>query len=136
MTSKRYPERRHALLATCLTVWTAAIIATHIPPGRVPHMGVSDKLLHVLGYFVLASVFWMTLKGYRVNRLMRITCVLMGMLAYAAFDELTQPIFNRDANILDWLADVIGTVISVIGLETVLFIIQKWRASSPATRAE
>jgi len=128
MTSKRY-VKQHALLAICLLVWTGALVATHIPASKIPPVGASDKLLHVLGYFLLASIFWLTLKGYDVKRFMRLACVLSGLMAYGVFDELTQPIFNRRASIYDWLADVAGTIIAVIIMETALFIIQKRRAS-------
>ena len=134
MTSKRN-ARRHILLGTCLFVWTGAIIATHIPAGKIPHISASDKLLHVVGYFFLASIFWLTLKGYDVKRITRLICVSMGLMAYAVLDELTQPIFNRDASIYDWLADVAGTIIAVILMETIFFILQKKQASSATYRA-
>ena len=109
--------RRRLVLVGCLIVWVAAVIATHIPVGRLPHSGVSDKLLHAAGYFVLAGVLWLTLRVHGVSGAKRITLVFFAMVAYAAIDEMTQPLVGRDDSIGDWLADVIGATASLIFLE-------------------
>ena len=108
---------RRLVLIVCLIVWAGAVIATHIPVDRLPHSGISDKLLHAAGYFVLAGVLWLTLRVHGVSGAKRIVCIFFAMVAYAAIDEMTQPLVGRDDSIGDWLADVIGATTSLIFLE-------------------
>lgn len=48
----------------------------------------------------------------------------LGLLAilgvYAALDELTQPLFARDAELLDWLADIGGSALGLLLAQWVL----------------
>ncbi len=118
---------RRLVLIVCLIVWAAAVIATHTPIDRLPHSGVSDKLLHAVGYFVLAGILWLTLWVHGVTGAKRIACIFFAMLAYAAIDELTQPLVGRDDSLGDWLADVIGATVSLILLE-LLALGRSWSA--------
>ena len=122
--------RRRLVLVLCLIVWATAVIATHIPTGRLPISGVSDKLLHAAGYFVLAGVLWLTLSVHGVSGAKRITFIFFAMLAYAAIDELTQPLVGREDSIGDWLADVIGATASLIFLE-MLALGRSWSPRRP-----
>jgi hypothetical protein len=46
--------------------------------------------------------------------------VVLGIiLAYAAFDEITQPLFHRDCEFGDWLADSSAGVVAVSVLGTI-----------------
>jgi VanZ family protein len=110
------PSRRVRLAALlcCIVAWVGAFVATHAPmPEFPPGMDVSDKGLHVAGYFALAAVFWLTLLAYGKSGLGRTLATGIILSAYGAFDELTQPMFNRSASIHDWLADLCGIVIAV-----------------------
>ncbi|MCK4375502.1 MAG: VanZ family protein [Candidatus Brocadiae bacterium] len=110
------PSRRVRLAALlcCIAAWVGAFLATHSPlPAPPPEMHVSDKTLHVVGYFTLAVVFWLTLLAYGKSGPVRTLASGIILAAYGAFDELTQPMFNRFASIEDWLADLCGIVIAV-----------------------
>ncbi len=123
-------RRRRIVLSVCLVIWVSALIATHIPPGYVLRGGLSDKFLHAVGYFGLAAVFWMTLRVYRVDGLKRAVCVFFVMLAYAALDEITQPLVGREDSFLDWIADVGGATAALIVLELPTM----WRALAKSLR--
>ena len=110
-------RHRHALLAACLILWAGAMVATHIPPARVPRLGLSDLLLHALGYFVLAGVFWLTLLAYGVRPWARAAHVFFAATAYAAVDEITQPLVSRNAAWGDWAADVLGAAVALLACE-------------------
>ncbi len=123
--------RRRVVLAACVILWTTALVATHIPPARVPRLGVADRLLHVAGFFALATVFWLTLVLYEFRRVRRDAIVVLAMLAYAAIDESTQPLVGRAASVLDWGADALGACLAVIVSELLaLALPQKQRPSA------
>lgn len=110
-------RHRRAILAAGVILWVGAMILTHIPAGEVPELGVSDKLAHAAGYFVLAAVFWLTLRAYEFRPRGRAPLVAMVAMAYATLDEATQPLFRRHAAVGDWLADVIGAVTALLVCE-------------------
>jgi len=110
------PSRRVRLAALlcCIAAWVGAFVATHAPlPQPPPGMHVSDKGLHFVGYFALAAVFWLTLLAYGKSGPVRALATGIILAVYGAFDELTQPMFNRFASVYDWLADLCGIVIAV-----------------------
>ena len=130
MTRSSHILRRRLILVLCLIVWVAALIATHAPANRLPRVGVSDKVLHAVGYFILTGVFWLTLQVHGVAGAKRIACIFFAMLAYAAIDEMTQPLVGRDNSIYDWLADVAGTIAAL----TLLELLALGRSWSPRRR--
>ena len=125
MTRPSHIMRRRLILSACLIVWVGALIATHIPASHLPRAGVSDKLLHAAGYFVISGLFWLTLRVHGVTGTKRIALIFFTMLAYAAIDEITQPLVGRDNSLGDWLADVTGAVIALILLE-LLTLARSW----------
>ena len=125
MTRLSHIMRRRLILSACLIVWVGAFIATHIPAGHLPRAGVSDKFLHAAGYFVISGLFWLTLRVYGVMGAKRIALIFFTMLAYAAIDEITQPLVERDNSLGDWLADITGMIIALILLE-LLTLARSW----------
>lgn len=110
---------RRVVLLTCVGTWLIAAVATHIPaPERLP-VQVSDKTLHLVGFFVLASLFWLSLTAYGVRGWRRVVTVICVMIIYAAIDETTQGWVRRDPDMGDWTADVIGALLAVGVVETV-----------------
>ena len=90
------------------------VVATHLPrvPTFVRGPG-ADKWLHFVAYgcqTVLAmSVFHFT------NRLVlkNVIFLIVLLATFGAIDELTQPLFSRQAELLDWVADCVGIVFGV-----------------------
>jgi VanZ family protein len=74
---------------------------------------VSDKLIHFLAYGLLGGLLFLTLWITRPQLRYLPAIALAILIAYAAFDELTQPIFGRDAAFDDWLADCAGALVAV-----------------------
>ena len=125
MTRPSHIMRRRLVLSACLIVWAGALIATHLPADRLPMAGVSDKLLHAAGYFVISGLFWLTLRVHGVAAGKRIALVFFTMLAYAAIDEITQPLVGRDNSLGDWFADITGMIIALTLLE-LLTLARSW----------
>lgn len=103
-------------LVPILTIayWITMFVATHLPADRVPRTGVGDKTGHVVGYAGLAALLCVSLGLRRPGDRKVPVVVLVGVLLYAAFDELTQPLIGRIADPIDWLADASGAVCAVV----------------------
>ena len=111
-------RKRRSLGITMLFVFVLysilLVVATHLPrvPTFVRGPG-ADKWLHFAAYgcqtALAMSVFHFT------NRLvLKNVIVLIILLAtFGAIDELTQPLFSRQAELLDWVADCVGIVFGV-----------------------
>lgn len=136
------PHRRITVLLTIALVlyWLVAFLGTHVPfaPGVIPWGdgdGGGDKVLHFVGYGILASL----LMGLRASRgpfgwysvLMR----WLVLALYGAFDEVTQSLVGRHADVTDWYADLLG---SLGGLGLVVLLVRtgsRRRAKHEAIRS-
>jgi VanZ family protein len=95
------------LVDLCL-LWCFATVASLTPPDRLPVLPVDGKLLHVVGFIGLASLFMLTLTAYGHRGLRRGIVTLLVMSAYGALDEGTQPYFHRHGCVSDWLLDTVS----------------------------
>ena len=112
---------RWALLLL-IAYWTFQFILTHIPlPGGSP-VHASDKTLHAVAFFILASLFWLALTLRKTAPVKKLLIIALVLSAYGAIDELTQPIVARNASFNDWLADIIGIAIALVFCEACVFI--------------
>jgi VanZ family protein len=100
-------------VAILTAYWLLMFFGTHIP--RVPRSlaGANDKVLHLVGYGGLAALLlvWRCSRGPVTIRTIALLWLLIG--CYAAFDEITQPIVGRHADVADWIADVVGAAIGL-----------------------
>ena len=123
------------LLAVAVVSYTlVAFLGTHLPMphGVIPRGG--DKVLHFLGY----SVFGVLLMGLRASLgEFRWPSVVgrAGFLAcYGAFDEITQKLVGRSADVADWFADVLG---ACCGLLAIVLLVRVWsRRTITATESD
>lgn len=110
--SPNEPWLRWGLVAYAVVVFTM----THTPlPAPLQAGGISyDKPLHVGAYGVLCllALRWRRACGGRGWRTR--WAVLGGVAAFAALDELTQPLANRVCDPYDWLADLLGGVLAIV----------------------
>jgi VanZ family protein len=104
---------RRFLQVALIAYWLFALIMTHIP--KPPPIGpeVSDKLIHFLAYGLLGGLLFLTMWITRPQLRYLPPVALAILIAYAAFDELTQPLFGRAAGFDDWLADCAGALVAV-----------------------
>ena len=105
---------RRLLFGALAVYWVAIFIATHVPtPDVIDLTQVSDKTLHYgtyagLGLLLSASVA--ALGGWTVRRA---AAVLLIVAAYGVVDELLQIPVNRQADVGDWQADLVGGLTGV-----------------------
>lgn len=102
------------LVALLAVYWLSMFCGTHIPQvpqGLAQH---GDKLLHFGAYFGLAVL----LLTWRLSRqsitFRRVILLWLMIAAYGIFDEVTQPLVNRDAEVVDWLADIAGAAVGLM----------------------
>jgi len=98
-----------------LAYWIALFVLTHLPPKEVPKANVSDKLVHLVAYFILGIFLHTALSRYRSTAIH----VLWILMAYGALDELTQPLVGRSCELADWCADVAGGAAAVVVMAAV-----------------
>ena len=109
--SDRMNWPRRASLAVLTVYWAALFVSTHWPRLQpILPLRHSDKFLHAAAFaglaFLLALVW--SLRGPFGWR--QFLAVLAILAVYAAFDEITQPLMQRTAEQLDWIADVSGAL--------------------------
>ena len=115
------PEHNQWLGPWTLTIffigyWLVLLVATHLPSEfpLVPSDG-TDKLVHFGAFAVLGGLFaatWEWSTGRLTARHLFVAWIVLAL--YAAFDEVTQPLFGRSRSLGDWLADAIGIVTGLL----------------------
>ena len=90
-------------LAVTLTLTVAMLWPLEAPP---PAPESSDKLVHFVAFAALAFPL------ARTGRF-GLLPVFIGASAFGGVIELIQPSFNRIADVNDWVADVVGVIISI-----------------------
>jgi len=115
-TSSRLRGRIARGLAALTAAYTLVLVwATHYPqPERF--LGAnppSDKALHFLAYGVFAVLAAGTTALARRWTAVRAAGLGAALAAFAMVDEITQPLFARAAEPLDWIFDCLGIAIGL-----------------------
>ena len=107
LTADSWLVHRRVLLAV---IWISLVILTHIPvPQTVQGLGVSDKLIHLVGYFPLGLL----LPACRVRGCETWWRCLIVIGIYGLLDEVFQMPVGRTASVFDWVADVLGILLGL-----------------------
>ena len=107
-------RRLLGITCSCFVLYSILlVVATHLPCACICTWAWCNKWLHFAAYgcqtALAMSVFHFTNRLVRKNGI-----VLIILLAtFGAIDELTQPLFSRQAELLDWVADCVGIVFGV-----------------------
>ncbi|MBK8945939.1 MAG: VanZ family protein [Ignavibacteriae bacterium] len=122
-------NRLKVLTIPLILYWIILFIATTLPSTPyVDVFDISDKIKHFGAYLILAVLLGLNLhfqekwKGVTQNflKFTFIICIFYGLI-----DELHQ-IFvpNRSGEFLDWVADLIGTIVGILIIKIFLTIIK------------
>ena len=99
---------RVTLWILAVAYWVLIAVLDHIPPRKLPHTTIPDKLVHFIFFGGLSLLLCTAMcVGRRTRRFLWLVPVLC--LSWAAIDELTQPAFGRTCDLFDWYADAVGT---------------------------
>lgn len=118
---RRQPRRLMLRPAIRISVWVVsmagAFALTHAPPPThpKPHWWFNDKVYHAVGFLILGFLtVWMRRRRRSADDWRVCGGGLIGLLIYAVFDEVTQPLVGRSCEALDWLADALGAVVGTL----------------------
>lgn len=110
---KNFFDIKWLVLAVIFTV--AVIFFTHIPqkfvPSQLQKSGL-DKFQHIMAYGIITFLFILSLKNSL--SLPSMSLLFFFILAISIFDEVTQPLVNRQASFRDSLADITGILIVLL----------------------
>ena len=98
-------------LVLAVTFTAFVLLLTHIPKEVMPSQlqeNSPGKLLHVVAYGAITFLFILSLKSS--PSMLSSLLVFFALLAIGIVDEITQPLVNREANLTDLAANVIGIV--------------------------
>ncbi len=119
------PLRKRLALMSIIVYWPAIFFLTHTPLPRVVYQAnLSDKNLHFMVYFILVFLLWGTLKPYSKVSWNKPTVwiILTVTVWYGVVDEWLQGfVHGRTADVHDFLADLAGTVSSLVVLSILSF---------------
>ncbi len=97
--------------------WLFLFLSTHLPQLTLPGAG-SDKITHVVGFGLLALLFWKFCESFgRPLPDWFVLAAAIVLAAYAALDEWTQQFVGRGTDWQDWLADTVGIGLALGALE-------------------
>ncbi len=88
-------------------------VMTHLPPGNMPAVRVSDKTLHFLSYGLLTGCFYLAVWARGVHPRRTALIVMSGVAGFAGLDEVLQGPVGRSPEIADWVADVGAACVAV-----------------------
>lgn len=112
-------KRKVLLVYTPLIVyWLILFTATSIPTKDLPSIGFSDKVNHLMAYFVLSVLVYLTLLFQRKSELLFNYAPIVTLIIssfYGIADELHQMFIpGRSAEVFDWFADAIGAILGIL----------------------
>jgi VanZ family protein len=127
-------RRQKVVLISLLLYWPAIFILAHIPVPKFFHGAqVSDKTLHYIAYFVLVFLLWFAVGPDRKVKWnsAAVWWVLLVVVCYGVLDEWLQGYVGRNADVMDFFADLAGALTVLI----LLTIFSFWPAALAATGA-
>ena len=97
----------------CLLIY---IQSSYPSPEEVPQLPYIDKVLHFAAYALLSALFLRALKTLPIKNNLKLVMILSITLSslYGISDEIHQHyVPYRDADVMDALADIIGSIFGV-----------------------
>lgn len=109
--SMNTPTGRHRLTIALCIYWGALFIGTHTPIQAGEDLSELDKLAHFGAYFGLGVL--LTAWSMASGKSWKPIGVIVALAIYGALDEILQIPVGRNAEVLDWVADVCGATLGV-----------------------
>jgi len=129
-------SRRHKLtIAALLVYWPTIFVLSHISPATTSRLLIPvrlpDKILHLIAYLLLTFLFWFTVSPYNKVRWHRtaVWWALLVVVWYGVLDEWLQGYVGRSPDVMDFFADLAGTLVGFVLLTVFSF----WSAALVVT---
>lgn len=119
---------KQAVISAGTAAYAAILVAaTHHPkPERfLGNNPPSDKLLHFMAYALLGSLAAVAVRARGRLTGKKAVALAVGLAVFAALDEITQPIFSRAAEPLDWVFDCLGIAVGIAAV----MVISSWASA-------
>lgn len=104
---------------TALWLW-----GTHTPSPERYGLGIkmNDKIVHACGFAVLTACWWICLRVRfpRPSPIVLGVGLWIGAALFGGLDELTQPWFSRECDLMDWVADLGGATVAILLLSALI----------------
>jgi len=119
-----YRHKKLLVFTPLVIHWISIFVLTSLPSDAMPQFGLYDKLKHFIAYLVL-SIF-LTMSLYLQSRFKNakkefIKYSFIITIIYSTFDELHQLFIpGRYAEILDWLANLIGIILGIFVVKRII----------------
>ncbi len=110
-------RRQKLIIILLLFYWPAIFILAHIPvPQFVYQAQLSDKTIHYFAYLVLVFLLWSSINPDKKANWRRagVWWTLLVVVWYGAFDEWLQSYVGRNTDVMDFAANVGGTLTGLI----------------------
>lgn len=124
-------NRSKILIFPLIAYWSLLFIGTSLPSDHLPLIiDLSDKIKHLLAFLGLGFLLSLNLhfqqKWSKISKYAFFYSLLI-CIFYGAVDEIHQLLVpNRSAELLDWVADVTG---SILGILFAMFFLKKIRTN-------
>jgi len=123
-------NRVKVLVIPLIIYWIALFIGTTLPSAKyADFFEISDKIKHFSAYSILAILLglnmyfqekWKSVSAFYLNY----TFIICGL--YGILDELHQLFVpHRSAEVLDWVADIGGTILGIILVRFFIKVLKK-----------
>lgn len=116
--------------------WLAIFIGTHLPPRTMLQLRTSDKLLHCLAFFGLNFLLCWAISTNKTNRFRNVWVAIGICTLYAVFDELSQLLVGRSAEVADFAADLVGTILGALTYVSLRAALTRMKTGAPGPSAE
>ena len=97
--------------------WIVLFTLTTLPTSSLPSVGLSDKLEHILAYFGLSFLLYLTLFFQKKSFFFKKNAALITLsiiILYGILDEVHQLLIpGRSCELYDFLADLLGGIIGI-----------------------
>lgn len=111
-------NRAYIIYLPLILYWIVLFILTSLPSDISLDINVSDKIEHFGAYGLLSFLLYLTMyfqTKYRLLNKYPATFTLLFASLYGLVDELHQLFVpGRSADVLDWSADFLGSVLAVL----------------------
>jgi len=128
---------RHKVVLVYLPLifyWILLFTLTTLPSKSVPVIGVNDKVEHLLAYFGLSFLLYLTLLFQKKSVLLKRNALLFTLIivfAYGIIDEVHQLMIpGRSCEFIDFTADMLG---GILGLITMRILIRFYKFQESTT---
>lgn len=105
---------RRVLVAVLATYWISMYVGTHVPTLPSVIAEHADKLLHSCAYGGLAFLLILAIGSRWTITFRQLVFLWLLVAGYGVFDEVTQPLVGRHADLVDWVADIFGAAIGLL----------------------